>query len=294
MRLKVQAFAKVNPYLKIVSKRQDGYHNLRLSFLSIGLADQLIFVLSKKDNIVVETNKEIPLKENLCYQVAKELKDTCHSKTNGVRITIDKQIPIGAGLGGGSSDAAATLTALNKLWNCQLSREELINLGANYGSDIPFFFYGGFCHGTGTGTKITKHKNIFNNRLIPVLVPPFSHQTPEVYDKFDKRSGDAIKKEPSQEWMQNIEETNFSVVNDLQKPAMKLNPELNQYLEIFENSPLIQTAGISGSGSALFGIARENVSSARLQKELSAVSKEAKLYMTRPTDVGHKTEKQAG
>jgi len=294
LRITVRAFAKVNPYLRILSKREDGYHNLQLSFLSIDLADQLTFELSNAEKIVVKTNKEIPLKKNLCYQVAKELKNTCQGETKGVRVIIDKKIPIGAGLGGGSSNAAATLTALNKLWNCHLSREELVNLGANYGSDIPFFFFGGFCQGSGRGTKIKKHKNLFKARPIPVLVPPFSHQTPEVYDKFDQTSEDLIKNRPREKSFQDIEENNFSIVNDLQKPAMELTPELNQYLDLLENCPLIATAGISGSGSAVFGIARKNVMPDRLQKELSAIPREAKLFITQSTDVGHKIETQAG
>ena len=290
-RLKILAktFAKVNPRLRVLGKLEDGYHELDISFLSVNLADRMTFESSNRGKIMVSTAADIPPEENLCYKVARKLQESC-SVNQGADITLEKQIPIGGGLGGGSSNAATTLICLNRLWNCDMSRMDLIEIGKKFGADVPFFFYGGYCTGKGNGAELRKRENVFHDRLIPLIAPPFNQLTSEVYDKFDQlRNGPEMqlkKKDPG--YPPGI--GHFTVKNDLQRASIELNPELRTYLNLLESASTVEAAGLAGSGSSIFGISRKDVSTGEIEKELKedlgSISEEARLTVTRPTNHG--------
>jgi len=149
------AHAKVNLYLDVLRKREDGYHDILTIFQSISLSDEL--VIERSDGIWVECDVPgLPSGEmNLAYRAAKLLKDTAGLKA-GVKIEISKRIPIGAGLGGGSADAAAVLIGMNELFNLNLPRRTLMELGSEIGADVPFFILGGTALGEGIGDKLTR------------------------------------------------------------------------------------------------------------------------------------------
>ncbi|MFB6291376.1 MAG: 4-(cytidine 5'-diphospho)-2-C-methyl-D-erythritol kinase [Candidatus Bipolaricaulia bacterium] len=291
MKIRAKAFAKVNPRLKVVGKLSDGYHELDISFLSINLADRMIFQPTTREEIEVSTEADISREENLCYRVARKLQQTC-SISRGATITLEKEIPIGGGLGGGSSNAATTLICLNRLWNCELSRKALIKIGKEFGADVPFFFYGGYCKGRGKGFDLEKRENVFIDRLVPVIFPPFSQLTSEVYSRFDKLENGIDNQPLRKDYSISLrgEVNNFTVENDLQKAAIDLNPELEDYLNILEEASTIESAGVAGSGSSIFGISRKDATSREIKKELegglSSISEEAKLTVTRPTNHG--------
>ncbi|MEI5990318.1 4-diphosphocytidyl-2-C-methyl-D-erythritol kinase [Enterococcus termitis] len=150
-----KAPAKINLGLDALYKRQDGYHELEMIMASVDLADRLTFELLPKNEIVIETNSSfLPVdKRNHVYQAAELLKNT-FDLTQGVKIYIEKRIPVAAGLAGGSSDCAAALRGLNRLWNLGLSLEELAELGSKIGSDVPYCIHGGTAFVTGRGEKI--------------------------------------------------------------------------------------------------------------------------------------------
>lgn len=152
-----KAPAKINLTLDVLYKREDGYHEVKMIMTTVDLADRLEFTYIPTDEIkIVSQNRYVPDDErNLAYQAAKLLKERYEIKT-GVEISIKKMIPVAAGLAGGSSDAAATLRALNKLWNLNLSLDELAQLGAEIGSDVSFCVYGGCALATGRGEKIAE------------------------------------------------------------------------------------------------------------------------------------------
>ncbi len=289
MKITAKAFAKVNPRLKVLGKFDDGYHELDISYLSVNLADRMTFEPSHREGITISTGADIPPERNLCYRAAEKLKKTC-APEKGAKITLEKGIPIGGGLGGGSSNAATTLICLNRLWNCELTRKELIELGKEFGADVPFFFYGGYCSGKGKGSRLKKKENVFRDHLIPLIVPPFSQLTPEVYSKFDELKVSSKKRttEDVREFSPGID--SFSIENDLQKASLEINPELQTYLDLLKNASTIKTAGLAGSGSTIFGISKREVSSGdiegELEKDLSSISMEAKLIITRPTNHG--------
>ncbi|MDF2607839.1 MAG: ipk [Bacillales bacterium] len=150
-----KASAKINLSLDVLYKRDDGYHEVEMVMTTVDLADRIELVeLSVDDIRIASRNRYVPDDQrNLAYQAARLLKDKFEIK-KGVRITIDKVIPVAAGLAGGSSDAAATLRGLNRLWNLGLTLDELAELGASIGSDVSFCVYGGTAIARGRGEKI--------------------------------------------------------------------------------------------------------------------------------------------
>ncbi|MBS3786600.1 4-(cytidine 5'-diphospho)-2-C-methyl-D-erythritol kinase [Candidatus Bipolaricaulota bacterium] len=297
MKILAKAFAKVNPRLKVLGKLDGGYHDLDISFLSINLADRMTFESSNQGVIRVSTGVDIPKEDNLCYRAGKKLKNSCSVK-QGANVTLEKRIPIGGGLGGGSSNAATTLICLNRLWGCGLTRKSLIGLGKEFGADVPFFFYGGYCTGKGKGSELSKKENIFRDRLIPLIIPPFSQLTSEVYSKFDQLRG-SFDKQPAKDYRDNPPGIgNFTVENDLQRASLDLNPELETYVDLLQNSSTVKAAGLAGSGSSIFGISRKDVSSEEIKEELEedlrSISEEAKVIVARPTNHGQLIQEQEG
>ncbi len=153
--LYVKAPAKINLTLDVLHKRPDGYHEVEMIMTTVDLADRVGLELRQDGEIFIHSsNNFVPDDQrNLAYQAAKLLKDR-FNVNSGVSISIDKQIPVAAGLAGGSSDAAATLKGLNELWSLGLSLDELAELGAEIGSDVSFCVYGGTAIARGRGEKI--------------------------------------------------------------------------------------------------------------------------------------------
>lgn len=152
-----KAPAKINLGLDALYKREDGYHELEMVMASVDLADRLFFESLTEDRIIVETdNSFIPVdQKNHAFAAAELIKAKFQIKA-GVRIYIEKRIPVAAGLAGGSSDCAATLRGLNRLWKLGLSNQELADLGSEIGSDVPYCIEGGTAFVTGRGEKIEK------------------------------------------------------------------------------------------------------------------------------------------
>ena len=156
LKLLVKAPAKINLSLDVLGKRQDGYHEVKMIMTTIDLADRLELMELAEDRIeILSHNRYVPDDQrNLAYQAAKLLKEKFNVK-KGVSITIEKTIPVAAGLAGGSSDAAATLRGLNKLWNLGLTIDQLAELGAEIGSDVSFCVYGGTAIATEEGSRLS-------------------------------------------------------------------------------------------------------------------------------------------
>ncbi|MCB1756764.1 MAG: 4-(cytidine 5'-diphospho)-2-C-methyl-D-erythritol kinase, partial [Gammaproteobacteria bacterium] len=146
--------AKLNLFLHITDRREDGYHLLQTVFQFLDFCDQLRFSLRDDERIVLETDcAGIPPQENLVVRAALLLQSRLEQR-RGVSIWIDKRLPMGGGLGGGSSDAATTLVALNRLWQTGLSTDELAELGLTLGADVPIFVHGHAAWAEGVGEQI--------------------------------------------------------------------------------------------------------------------------------------------
>jgi len=181
-KIKTQCPAKINLYLKVLDKRQDGYHNIDTSFQLIDLADEMSFEISEKDIFINSNDDFLCGQNNTIYKSAEKIKHKFGIK-NGVKINIEKKIPIGAGLGGGSSNAAATIVALNSLWDLKIDTSDLIEIAKSIGADVPFFIYGKNSIGGGIGEKLIFTDSIKDNLLL--IQPDIHNSTKDMFNEYD-------------------------------------------------------------------------------------------------------------
>ena len=259
MKLLVKAPAKINLSLDVLYKRPDGFHEVEMIMTTIDLADRVELSLLDEDKIhILSHNRYVPDDQrNLAYQAAQLLKSRFHVK-KGVQITIEKTIPVAAGLAGGSSDAAATLRGLNKLWNLGLSLDELAVLGSEIGSDVSFCVYGGTALATGRGEMI---------RELPapptcwvILAKPFiGVSTADVYRRLDV---DSVNHPDTQSMISAIVANDYqgvcrNVGNVLEEVTLKLHPEVAQIKEQMKRFGA-DAVLMSGSGPTVFGMVQHD------------------------------------
>ncbi len=268
-KLVIYSFAKVNLFLKILNKRPDNYHNLDTLFERISLSDR-ITLSSRKDNLIKIycNNAQVPLgQDNLCWQAARLLQKKFRPH-KGLDIKINKRIPVGAGLGGGSSNAASVLTGLNKFWGLKLSKTKLVKFAVALGSDVPFFIHAiPFAYGLGRGEKIQALPGLNRFRLWHILVVPEKHlSTPLVYREWDagEQSGRIfsgltkpavnVKILTSILAKKNPRFRPGLLFNSLEQVSLRLCPEIKRVKTRLRNQGL-ENILMSGSGPAVFAIA---------------------------------------
>ncbi|HEY8445114.1 MAG TPA: 4-(cytidine 5'-diphospho)-2-C-methyl-D-erythritol kinase [Bacilli bacterium] len=248
-----RAYAKLNLGLQVVNKRQDGYHNLKSIMIMIDLYDELFFEID--DDITLECNVDLCKKEdNLVYKAAKLISNRFHVN-KGCKIKLHKIIPANAGLAGGSSDAAATIKALNELWELNLTYEEMIKLGAEIGSDVPFCIIEKPMIVEGRGEILKEYLDIPEMYFVLVF-PDFSCSTKEIFKHHqiiqdDERFSHLVK---------------AVLQKDINKVGNYLFNDLERTVEIVQNKDCITIiknaliengcagSAMTGSGSTVFGI----------------------------------------
>lgn len=241
--LVLKAPAKINWFLAIQGKRDDGYHEIISLMQTVTLYDELTFETSDEIEVISET--DIPLEENLVYRAANLLKTM--SEGSGVRITLRKEIPIAAGLGGGSSDAATTIMGLNRLWRLGLTISEMMRLGATIGSDVPFFFNGPAAIVRGRGESVSPIRPEHSYPLL-LVKPPLKINTKWAYSEFDR--GTIRSSIP----LSLIEHFDLSFErNDLEEVVIKRYQEVGDIKSILKKEGAIFTI-MSGSGPTVIGV----------------------------------------
>jgi len=186
--IEVLAPAKINLFLKILNRRDDGFHDIETVFEKISLSDRIVFKNIPQNKVIVNSNgKSLCGKNNSVYKAACLIKDKFKIKS-GVSVYLDKNIPMAAGLGGGSSDAASTFKALNSLWELGLNDKNLLNLSQNIGSDVPLFMLkDSFILGKGKGDEVSPIKGTEDIKLWHILISPnIKIPTPFAYSLFDR------------------------------------------------------------------------------------------------------------
>jgi 4-diphosphocytidyl-2-C-methyl-D-erythritol kinase len=269
--------AKLNLYLAVLNKGKDGYHNIESIFERIDLSDKIILKPRRDNKIkIVCSSPLVPKgKSNLAFRSAKILQDNfCVKK--GINIEIIKHIPVGAGLGGGSSNAATVLLGLNKLWRLNLTQNKLVGLAGSIGSDIPFFIYNTpFARGTDRGNRIKPLKGLSNLKIWHVLVvPKIEVSTPFIYKKWDMYSGLTRPGYSAKLLISALRKSDFSLIskslfNSLERITAGLYPEVVRIKERLMSLGL-KSILMSGSGPAVFAIVssrKEAVSLCRQLKE---------------------------
>ncbi len=181
----VPSYAKINWMLEVVGPRPDGYQEIRTVLQTIDLADRLEFIVAESDIAIECDHPSVPANErNLVYRAAVMLREATGVR-QGVRIRIEKRIPVAAGLGGGSSNAAVTLLTLARVWKLRLSAAQMLALGARLGSDVPFFFYGGTALGIGRGEEVYPLPEVVAPYLL-LVVPAVEVSTAWAYGQLTK------------------------------------------------------------------------------------------------------------
>lgn len=284
--LRCLAPAKVNLVLEVLGKRVDGYHEIRSLMQTINLCDVLSFELAKEISLEC-TELSLQTPDNLVLKAAGLLRETCNCQ-KGVEIRLEKRIPWGVGLGGGSSDAAATLLALNELWKLGLATSDLVRLAARLGSDVPLFIYGGTALVTGKGEKVAPMPSATGWFIL--LVPPLPkliHKTKQLYSRLRREHytpGQFVDKA-----LETLSQTGqippSLFFNIFDKVAFDAFPGLETSWERFEGAGA-RDIHLAGSGPALFAPVDTEADARDLCSRLSQQELEAYAVSTIITQVG--------
>jgi len=255
--LTLPAFAKINLRLRVLGKRLDGYHELDTVFQTISLHDTISLTVTDSPQIVLSCDdRSLPTDAgNLVYRAAQALQSRW-GPDKGVRIHLGKRIPLRAGLGGGSSDAAATLVALAYLWRKDAKVEELLEIAGRLGSDVNFFFTGGSARGTGIGKEIAPLPDI-TQRFLLVLKPNASVSTSDAYKALHAPSlttAEAKTILSSSAWSGISNGFDSETLrNDFEPVVFEVEPEINR-AKVALMKAGAEEALLAGSGAAVFGI----------------------------------------
>jgi len=259
--------AKINLGLRILNKREDGYHNLDTIFCELEFGDEIQFIESDNFELTAEGIKVPTDESNLIHNVYKILQSKIKGNFPQYKIHLIKQIPIGAGLGGGSSNAGITIKALNHLWGLNLSMKEMHLTAMKLGADVPFFINGGVQHATGIGEILTPINSEFiKDKKIVLICPNFSISTIWAYknvNKFLNVKKDITKFAPLEtpvKWQ--------LFENDFEKVVKSTYPEIEEIIQTLKNGNAL-FAGLSGSGSTVYGIYDQTIDLNKIRKQFS-------------------------
>jgi 4-diphosphocytidyl-2-C-methyl-D-erythritol kinase len=243
--------AKINLGINVISKRDDGYHNIETIFYPIKLFDTLTF--TKSDSFAFESDNDLLNNDpdNLVIR-AKNLIELETGKIIKVKIKLEKRIPVGGGLGGGSSDAAATLLGLNSLFNLQLDNQKLSELALSLGSDVPFFLKPEPCFANSRGEKI-QYLDISIPHPVLLVNPGIHISTKWAFSQIIPSKPSFSLRALTSEQIVNYELLRNNIVNDFEAPIFKKHPEIKSLKEMLYNKGAL-FALMSGSGSTVFGI----------------------------------------
>ncbi|MCU0641823.1 MAG: 4-(cytidine 5'-diphospho)-2-C-methyl-D-erythritol kinase [Candidatus Margulisbacteria bacterium] len=255
--LRLKAYAKINLSLRILGRRPDGYHELDSIMQSVSLADQVTLTEIPSGIQLATTNLKLPNDQrNLAYKAAalfwESQNSKVKSKNNGIKIFIEKNIPLAAGLAGGSADAAAVLFGLNEMAppSLRVTRSSLLGLGAQLGSDVPFCLTGGNCQVTGRGEHV-KRTMFHGKRYFVLVTPDVEVPTKWAYEAFDQMTNDELRM------------INEGRRNDLEFVVIRRYPVIQQIKE-----KLVELgcsfSQMSGSGPTVFGIVPDQAAGERI------------------------------
>jgi 4-diphosphocytidyl-2-C-methyl-D-erythritol kinase len=260
--------AKINLFLRVLRKRDDGYHDIVSLIQKITLYDELIFSPRPKGIVLNCLGSDLPTSEdNLVYRAAQSI-FAYANYPSGVEIKLTKKIPLAAGLGGGSSDAATTLIALNKIFSLNLKKNELMKLGAKIGADVPFFVFGNNALASGIGDKLKVLQNLPKINLV-LIKPQFELSTKMVYENLNLRLTRGKNNYSIPRFLK-MGDIIRELHNDLESVSLEMYPELADLKKMLLRHGALG-ALMSGSGPTVFGIFRDGKEA---KKILEVIKKE--------------------
>ncbi|MEG0180253.1 MAG: 4-(cytidine 5'-diphospho)-2-C-methyl-D-erythritol kinase [Terrisporobacter sp.] len=255
--IQLKSRAKINLSIDVLGKRPDGYHLVEMIMQTIDLFDTIKITILENDEILIKSNSvDIPLdKSNIAYKAADLIKSE-FSINKGIEIYIDKNIPVAAGMAGGSSNAAAILVGLNKLFDLNLSNEQLEKIGLNLGADVPFCISGNACLAENIGEKLSKIDGLHKDAFILVCKPNIFVSTKEIYEEIDAKE---IEARPNNRLLikllkdNNIKSLADNMYNVLEEVTKTKYPAIDGIEKrMLENGAL--GSMMSGSGPTVFGL----------------------------------------
>lgn len=263
--------AKINWFLEITGKRPDGYHELVTVMQTISLCDRVGIEPTDDGKVTLSCNLDLgPTESNLAWRAA-ELLRSRHAPSRGARMVLEKRIPHGAGLGGGSSDASTVLVALNELWGLSLTDDALRELAAELGSDCAFFVAGGTALCTGRGEKVRPLPDLSGVTLV-ILYPKVVVKTVDVYREISR----GLTWAPKRCYLSHDADATTAkadlgrfVFNRLQEAALRVSPEMRAVWEATSDAPGVGVRFVSGSGSSMVFLPGSEGSAQSLKDELA-------------------------
>src|SRR6266550_2083171 len=255
--LSVRAAAKINLFLHVGDRRSDGYHALESLVVFAETSDRLEFTRSSELTLKITGpfGKALArVSENLVLKTARLLRGKHPHEGLGAHIALEKNLPLASGLGGGSADAAAALRALNRFWRLDLPEEELLDIAAEIGSDVPACLLSSPCWMEGRGTSVTKLASMPPFELV-LVNPGVGVATGPVFDALNARSGvGAVARPPALASVWDLVAYLADAGNDLEAPASRLAPVIEDALAALGHEPACVLAQMSGSGATCFGL----------------------------------------
>jgi 4-diphosphocytidyl-2-C-methyl-D-erythritol kinase len=278
----IECPAKINLFLNILNRNQNGYHDLQSLFAKIDLFDKLTIEKSSSFELKINSSfdKNFLKNNNILEQIFIYFKDNFNLNSS-VKIILDKHIPLGAGLGGGSSDGANFIKILNDIFSLNLPKSQMQKISLKFGSDLPFFFEDGICFIEGRGDKITQLDQQNNQDLIHqlnqcnilLINPRIFLSTPQIFANYNKNiSQKKIFYSNKILLNQLIKNNIFDIINnqgnDLEKSAFEVSYELENLFEELNNFPK-KCLRMSGSGSSIFMVFNNNIQQKNCQEFLA-------------------------
>ncbi len=263
-RIRIESFAKINWILKVLGRRPDSFHEVSTILQTVDLADRISIESMAADGIELKTTGfEVAQGENNLAHRAASLLKTEFSVGTGARILVEKRIPVGAGLGGGSSNAAMVLLGLNRLWDCGADADRLLKLGRKLGSDVPFFLTGGTAWGQGRGDRIRSLPDPPREELI-LCYPGFRVATVDAYQMLEcaplntssrrlTKTGTDTKIQRFRDYAEEGRRVHVLIENDFDTPLLKRFPRLAETRRVLERAGC-EGVSLCGSGSTVLGV----------------------------------------
>lgn len=279
--------AKVNLSIDVLGKREDGYHLVEMIMQTIDLYDKLKITEIEENSILIKSNSlDIPSNEdNIMYKAVNLLKNQFNIE-KGIEISIEKNIPVAAGMAGGSSNAAAVLVGLNKLWNLGLSENELKDIGLKLGADVPFCITGGSALAEGIGEELTNIKGLPEDLNILVCKPNIFVSTKEVYQSLNM---DKVKRRPQNKELidalqkEDVKFISENMVNVLEEVTSLKYSEIGQIEDIMIKNKALGSM-MSGSGPTVFGLFDNKDCAIKAKEDLQA--KYNQVYLVKSSNKG--------
>jgi len=301
--------AKINLYLEIINDRPDGYHELAMILQSIALADEINLQSLNTETICVNCNHpQVPTdNSNLAYKAAALMAaqfPAALAKYGGVEITINKHIPVAAGLAGGSTNAAAVLMGIDLLWNLGLTKSELAELGATLGSDVPFCVAGGTVIATGRGEQLSPLPSLDHIHIVLAKYRSLEVSTAWAYKTYRQEFGSSYLRDTENLAAraaavhsgaivkailnQDTREIAQKLHNDLERVVLPAYPQVLQLRELFATQPGVLGTMMSGSGPTVFALveSEEQAQAVKLQMRAAIPDQDLELFVTRTITEG--------